>query len=112
MSDQKNNDARSAANTSDSIESGAELTTAQCEQAKALALLQQRRRVLKAAAIAAPMLVTLHAKSAFAGPGRRRPRGTNKSDPQAADEQSQAASGLAYGPGAYINGNEGQITPP
>lgn len=57
-------------------------------QAKAEAQLKHRRQILKAAAIAAPMLVTLHAKSAFAGGGQQ--------------NTNLASSGINYGPGAYL----------
>lgn len=58
--------------------------------------LQQRRRILKAAAIAAPMLVTLHAKSAFAGNNT---------------PQNAGSIGIDYGPGSYTNDGGGGGTP-
>lgn len=56
------------------------------EARRAQAMLMQRRQVLKAAALAAPLLVTLRARSVYAGGGGHSQLGS---------------TGINYGPGSY-----------
>lgn len=61
------------------------------------AMLLQRRQVLKAAALAAPLLVTLRARSVYAG----------------GHHHSQMGStGINYGPGAYFCEDDNEIHKP
>jgi hypothetical protein len=65
--------------------------------AKADRALQQRRKLLKAAAIAAPLLITLRARSAYAH-----------------DHTSPGlgSTGINYGPGSYVSSGDDDIPPP
>jgi hypothetical protein len=65
--------------------------------AKADLALQQRRKLLKAAAVAAPLLITLRARSAYAH-----------------DHTSPGlgSTGINYGPGTYTSPGDDDIPPP
>lgn len=63
-----------------------------------------RRKVLKVAVLATPMLLTLRAKSVYAG-------GTHVHDANCGHNVNQPDY-VAYGPGAYIDNQPDTTTPP